>query len=330
MSGLENLQTRLQFKGGNAQLDRMKCSKVKTLKRALLYSYQSATAVLNDGREFRCLINKDKTKIYSDDKIISIPFDDICLNEKELTGVPIGKYKTSEGTQIIGMKPGDVFTWKETNTDWIVYLQRLEETAYFRAEIRRCRYEIDINGKKYKVYTRGPIEQTIDYYKVGSGVFNRMNYTLMLTITKDEYTDDFFHRFTKIKFLGKNYEVQAIDGISTEGIIDIYLKEYFSNSILDEIQEEEKDTPIIDPLPEGSPEILGDSEVYPYDVKEFTIKNLTDGQWAVNSNKVIILNKSESKVTIKITTGRSGKFILSYNDINGKELASKEIKINSL
>ena len=152
----------------------------------------------------------------------------------------------------------------------------------------------------------------------------------MLTITKDEYTDDFFHRFTKIKFLGKNYEVQAIDGISTEGIIDIYLKEYFSNSILDEIQEEEKDTPIIDPLPEGSPEILGDSEVYPYDVKEFTIKNLTDGQWAVNSNKVIILNKSESKVTIKITTGRSGKFILSYNDVNGKELASKEIKINSL
>ena len=228
------------------------------------------------------------------------------------------------------MKAGDVFEWKENNSYWIVYLQRLEETAYFRAEIRRCRYEIDINGKKYKVYTRGPIEQTIDYYKVGSGVFNRMNYTLMLTITKDEYTDDFFHRFTKIKFLGKNYEVQAIDGISTEGIIDIYLKEYFSNSILDEIQEEEKDTPIIDPLPEGSPEILGDSEVYPYDVKEFTIKNLTDGQWAVNSNKVIILNKSESKVTIKITTGRSGKFILSYNDVNGKELASKEIKINSL
>ena len=26
MSGLENLQTRLQFKGGNAQLDRMKSS----------------------------------------------------------------------------------------------------------------------------------------------------------------------------------------------------------------------------------------------------------------------------------------------------------------
>ena len=323
MSGLENMRTRINYVGGKNQQGRMNCDKAATLRKALLYSYQAATAVLSDNREFRCLINPDKLKNDYDDKIISIPFEDICLNSKRLG-------KTNINRQVIGMKAGDVFEWKENNSYWIVYLQRLEETAYFRAEIRRCRYEIDINGKKYKVYTRGPIEQTIDYYKVGNGVFNRMNYTLMLTITKDEYTDDFFHRFTKIKFLGKNYEVQAIDGISTEGIIDIYLKEYFSNSILDEIQEEEKDTPIIDPLPEGSPEILGDSEVYPYDVKEFTIKNLTDGQWAVNSNKVIILNKSESKVTIKITTGRSGKFILSYNDINGKELASKEIKINSL
>ena len=323
MSGLENMRTRINYAGGKNQQGRMNCDKAATLRKALLYSYQAATAVLSDNREFRCLINPDKLKNDYDDKIISIPFEDICFNSKRLG-------KTNINRQVVGMKAGDVFEWKENNSYWIVYLQRLEETAYFRAEIRRCRYEIDINGKKYKVYTRGPIEQTIDYYKVGSGVFNRMNYTLMLTITKDEYTDDFFHRFTKIKFLGKNYEVQAIDGISTEGIIDIYLKEYFSNSILDEIQEEEKDTPIIDPLPEGSPEILGDSEVYPYDVKEFTIKNLTDGQWAVNSNKVIILNKSESKVTIKITTGRSGKFILSYNDINGKELASKEIKINSL
>ena len=152
MSGLENLQTRLQYRGGNAQIDRMKSSKVKTLKRALLYSYQSATAILNDGREFRCLINKDKTKLYSDDKVISIPFDDICLNEKELKGVPIGKYKTSEGTQVIGMKPGDVFTWKDTHTNWIVYLQKLEETAYFRAEIRQCNHTLDVDGKEYKIY----------------------------------------------------------------------------------------------------------------------------------------------------------------------------------
>ena len=36
------------------------------------------------------------------------------------------------------MKPGDVFVWKETNTHWLVFLQILNETAYFRSEIRRC------------------------------------------------------------------------------------------------------------------------------------------------------------------------------------------------
>jgi hypothetical protein len=51
------------------------------LKRALLYSYQAETAVLSDGREFRCLINPDKNKPAYDNKIISIPFKDICLNK---------------------------------------------------------------------------------------------------------------------------------------------------------------------------------------------------------------------------------------------------------
>ena len=81
----------------------MNLDKLKSLKKALLYSYQSATAQLSDGREFRCLINPDKLKTDYDNKIISIPFEDICLNEDKIG-------KTTEGIQPIGMKPGDVFT----------------------------------------------------------------------------------------------------------------------------------------------------------------------------------------------------------------------------
>jgi hypothetical protein len=46
----------------------------------LLYSYQAATAILPNGREFRCLINPDKNKPAYDNKILSIPYKDICLN----------------------------------------------------------------------------------------------------------------------------------------------------------------------------------------------------------------------------------------------------------
>lgn len=109
MSGLDNLNSRLNYRGGVKQQDRMINGKLASLKRALLYSYQAATAILADGREFRCLINPDKLKVDYEDKIISIPFEDICLNNRDK--------ETKGKVEEIGMKPGDVFTWKETDTE---------------------------------------------------------------------------------------------------------------------------------------------------------------------------------------------------------------------
>ena len=109
----------------------MNTDKLRSLKKALLYSYQAQTAELADGRKFRCLINTDKLKGDYDNKILSIPFEDICLN-KERIG------KRTEGEEELAIKPGDVFIWSETQTHWIIYLRYLEENAYFRSDIRRC------------------------------------------------------------------------------------------------------------------------------------------------------------------------------------------------
>ena len=62
MSSLDNLRTRLTYQGGIAQEDRMDQDKLRSLKKALLYSYQAQTAILDDDREFKCLINHDKLK----------------------------------------------------------------------------------------------------------------------------------------------------------------------------------------------------------------------------------------------------------------------------
>ena len=306
MSGLENLRLRMNYHGGARQQSRMNEDKLVALKKALLYSYQAATAVLADGREFRCLINPDKLKKDYDDKIISIPFEDICLN-KERVG------KTTEGLEPINLKTGDIFEWKDNGSYWLVYLQRLEETAYFRAEIRRCRYEIDINGNKYKVYVRGPVEEVIDWKNKQGVTWNELNYTLIMTLTNNEETDAYFHRFTKIKFKGKNWEVQAIDNISTEGIIDVYLKEYYSNTIQEEVDKENKENmpEVIEPE-EGTPQIKGENQVYPYDSKEFVVENATGGTWLVHSNKVNIVAQTDSTVKVNVVTGKSGKFNLIY------------------
>jgi len=124
---LKNLKARINYYDGARQYDRMVDDKKRSLNKSLLYSYQSATAVLSDGREFRCLINPNKISMEIDDKVLSIPFEDICLNRKKpVDGI------TSMGKEPIGVKCGDVIRWKENNTCWIIYSQYLQETAYFR------------------------------------------------------------------------------------------------------------------------------------------------------------------------------------------------------
>lgn len=61
------------------------------------------------------MINPDKNKPAYDNKILSIPYKDICLNMPRIG-------KAIEGEIPIDIKPGDVFVWKETDTHWLVYL----------------------------------------------------------------------------------------------------------------------------------------------------------------------------------------------------------------
>ena len=312
MSGLEDLKIRLQYNGGYKQESRMQLDKLRTLKKALIYSYQAATAILEDGREFRCLINPDKNKLDYDDKIISIPYKDICLNKEK------SAEKTSQGEEEIGMKVGDVFTWKETNTDWLVYLERLEEDAYFRAEIRKCNNEIEINDKKYKVYTHGPdVESILWHTRRGFGSWSDLNYDLTMWVTKNEDTEAFFHRFNKIEIKGNPWEICAADFDSTPGLIEVQLKETFRNTIADEKKAEEEALTPINPEPgeeeQTLPHIIGDTIVYPYDTKTYTIVNVNGGTWKLSNNKAKITAQTDSEVTIVITTSKSGSIDLIYN-----------------
>ena len=220
MSGLSNMKKRLVYHGGLNQRDRIVADKKRSLSKALLYSYQAATAILSDGREFRCLINPNKLNMEADDKVLSMPFEDVCLNKNT---------NTTPGIEATRIKPGDVIVWKETETYWLVYNQYLQERAYFRGGMRKCNTLISVNGINYWVYIKGPSEKGIDWQQSKHFIFNDLNYTLEMYISKDEKTNEFFQRFTKIQLDGKPWEVQAVDRISTEGILAVYLKEDYSN-----------------------------------------------------------------------------------------------------
>lgn len=318
---IETMRTRLSFGGGAHQQDRMIKDKERSLKKALLYSYQAATAVLKDGREFRCLINPDKTKMDYDTKILSIPFKDVCLNGRMLG-------TTTEGEEVVGMKGGEVFYWKETDSYWITYLQMKEELAYFRAEIRRCDYTMTINGHEYRIYVRGPVETKIPWNQKKGIVWNDINYTLNVLITKNKETLDFFHRFTKVKIADKTWEVQVVDSLDGDGIIELALKEDFTNEFGPDLEAAMPKVEI-DRTEKGQPHILGDAIVYPFDEKTYYIKDAEDGEWIINNEKAIKVIDSDSTFISLEIKSKPGEFDLIYKRENEDDII-KNIKIDSL
>ena len=315
MSSLNNMSKRLSLMGGRAQIDRMNKDKLRSLKKALWYSYQSATLVTEDEKEFRCLINPNKLNNDYDVKILSIPYFEKCLNDIE-------NPDTEVATNIA---VGQTFTWKENDSHWIVYLQRLEETAYFRAEIRRCRFSFEINGKKYWVYLRGPIETGMVWNRSGYTYFNKLNETAFMYVVKNEDTEKFFARFTKFKLGNQYWEVQATDKISVDGIIEVALKEDFTNNFEEPVQEITKEDIGLEPMIYGSP------VVKPFSVNTYEIKNIDGGgEWSVSdpSKARIKTELTDTSILLEVITGKSGVITLVY-ELGGHKLELL-IKILSL
>ena len=335
MYGYENLQWRLTHNGGQYQQDRMILDKLRSLKASIGRSYQTATIFLQVNqtdnkfvRGFKCLINPDKLKNDYDQKFLSIPYKDIQINKPRVG-------KRTEGEVETGIKCGDVFYWKETDSYWIVYLQFKEELAYFRADIRMCEKEVEINGHTYHVYYKGPDETTIQWNQKENIEWNDLNYSAEIYITQNEETLDYFHRFQKIKIDGKNWQVVAQNAASGEGIIKVALMETFNNELEETVTAEKKEEQELTEVQreldreDGLPVILGDNIVYPYDIKEYTIDNAGGGHWVLNTPKARILQEDARKVKIEVVTGKSATMTLQYY-VDGVRVAALPITVESL
>lgn len=349
---INNMKNRLRYNGGKSQVARMDRGKLKSLQKAIESSYHSATAILPSGNEFRCLINPDKLSPDMDSKIISIPY----FVKRDKHWAPDDEKEVWEDMEDLDspecnmnliptrIKEGDVIFWKETRTNWIVLLQHVEETAYFRASLRRCRQKIELdNGSVYWVYVRGPVEQTATWATARKETYNKLNYSLLFYITKNDETLDYFHRFTKITLDGQPWEVQMVDSISTPGIIEIALKEDFNNSIKNDVEEVifdimEKEYEELEkieaPRDTEEPYIQGKVEIYPYDTVRYTLVNhWGGGTWSVlnesRSNMIKLTSINDLEVEITVLTGRSGEFTLGYIH-SGETAAAVDIKVLSL
>ncbi len=322
MKALDNMRHRLDYNGGSAQQSRMIEDKLKSLKKALLYSYQAGTMVIDNPDEdntlpqleFRCLMNPDKRTFETDKMMLSVPFEDICLNAPRVG-------KTTEGIIPVPVKCGKTFIWKETNTRWIVTLQYIEEYAYFRADVRKCfEYPLTIDGKDYYFASVGEQEEIIEWLRRNKEEWNKLNYTRTIYLERNEDTLAFFKRFKIVKLpniQGKleSWEVQAVSPNSVDNILIVHVKEYFENQYEDlsnEIQNEIKERN----------EIEENLVCKAYDKISCTTNYIQDALWSIeNITKGLsldiedaIVQGDKTTVYVQLLNGKTGEFDLYYNN----------------
>ena len=333
-------------------LTRIREDKLRSLKRALYNSYQSAVIVFDkDDREyhFRCLINHDKLKVDYQDKILSIPFreiplqlegEDLELSEKIVdTGTP-GQFLDENGNYVIDdqgnytfyrVKAGDTFKWVSGNDGympdsyWIITLQYSQETAYFRGEIRKADDEIEIipieeDGSQgepviYRGWTTGPNEDQAIWNVKRGVIWNDMYYTKILYITKDEQTEAFFKRFDRVVINGQTWQVQGYNdnyGTTSKNSTGGLIRVALKETYTSTNQ-------MIEDMNKNEEEngnnIIGPSVVYAYDTVRYYVPN-GSSSWTVAAGAPITIIQQDEK-EIKFTVNklkRETQIILWYGD----------------
>ena len=330
VDGSLNMAKRLMSAGGFAQQQRMIKDKRHSLDQATKYSYQAAwvrkcAATEVETKEeknilppVRALINPNKLKQDYDDKIISIGFEH--------------KFNC-----------GDVFEWCNTGTYWLIYLQDLEELAYFRGDIRRCTYEIPfmVDDQLYTTYAaiRGPVETKIDYIQKHQISIDNPNYSLNLLVPKNEKTLAFFKRYQKFYIWTSDgqmdetcWRVEAVNSISMIGVIEVNAVEYYANEFNDDKESGIADAfkgpdplikqAIIDKNKENNKifSIVGETFIKPKKEYDFNlnIKNIR-GTCKIEGNDVPVRIISEgtndkgfATIKLKWDSTYSGQFDLVY------------------
>lgn len=339
VQGVTDMSKQLAARGGFAQQDRMIKDKRRSLDKATLYSYQAAlikrqiydfTPAMEGVKEadpVRALINPNKIKADYDEKILSTGFEN-------------------------NFKTGDVFEWCNTGTYWLIYLQDLTELAYFRANIRKCSYEIqwdDENGVRQRTYValRGPVETKIDYIQKHGISVDNPNYSLNILMPKNTVTLKQFKRYSKFYLQGLIegednicWRVEAVDSFSSPGILEVNATEYYANETEDDLNNGIVGSLItkpIDPNEGETQEIIGETFIKPKKNYIYSIDSSVYGQWYVSDKRFPIImepfedENGKNSIRIKWNSSYSGQFDLWFGDADGPLLDYKKtIVVESL
>ena len=313
IDGVNEMAKQLNYHGGYFQQNREIRDKQKSLQKALLYSYQGAFVKkyypesddAHEAKVVRALINPNKVTQDYDDKKISIQF------EHEF-------------------QPGDIFEWVDTNTYWLIHLQETTEVAYFRGDVRKCRYQISWkDGNEIKstfAAVRGPVETKINYIQKHGVSIDTPNYSLSIIMPLNEDTLKQFKRYSKFYLQNAAgservcWQVEATDSISCPGILEVHAIESYTNETEDDIENgivggliEEVKNPNSEEVEDA---IIGETFIKPKTTNRYYFNGSLLADWKVKGKNLPLKIEKIDEYTLDIMwdSTYSGQFILSYGD----------------
>ena len=305
IDGINHQSTRFRANGGNRQQERMIRDKRRSLDHAVWNSYQAAEVLRVDAeyrKPVRALINPNKLKQDYDDKIISIGYE-------------------------YNFKCGDVFEWLGTKTHWLIYLQDLTELAYFRGDIRKCNYQISWEDEegKHSTYAaiRGPVETKINYIQKHQISVDTPNYSLNILLPLNDATLKYFKRYQKFYLQNDEqkvcWRVEAIDWVSTPGILEVVGVEYYANENEDDIENGIVGGLIVQPENPNTEEIeniiVGETFIKPKKEYDYYFNGYLQLPWEIETKLPIVTFPDElnpQHIKIRWESPYSGQFILKY------------------
>ena len=323
---LEGMKTRLAFRGGAAQQDRMIKDKLRSMLSATKYSYQAArfTRYPEMDKTVIGLFNPITQNMDYDTKMISTPF-------------------TSE------YKVGDIFLWENTQSYWICYTRDRQELAYFRGYCRRCDYKVQwVNGDREVLETLisviGPSQPDLESQVNGNTKTSNdlPNANLVVLTTDNEQNRQYFNQYQKFLLKGNTYKIKQVDNISMPGVIQMNAELYYSNLIEDDVEEDLQNAWNIQPIiPEYNTEygIEGPLTIKPLFEAEFEAI-VAGGGWIIVENTELPHNRQlpvtfveydthQKKIHVKWTSPMSGSFTIGYQMPNGT-LYQRHVIVESL
>ena len=186
---------------------------------------------------------------------------------------------------------------------------------------------------------QGPVETRIDYIQKHQISIDRPNFSLDILMPANEATVKYFQRYAKFYLKGMIagspdicWRTEAVDWISTPGIIRIHAVEYYTNRDEDDIEKGLVGSLITEPEDPNNSNInqmiIGESFIKPKIIYKYKWQGSAVANWKVDKLKypvkLSIDEKDPNICSLKWLAATNGQFELTCGNI------TKTIVVESL